>query len=87
MQKNVPRTGARTSNSKNEHLQRKVDNVKKKLVYPYKTVNGRKMRLHRAIMEEHLGRQLDSDEFVYHLNGDGLDNSIENLVVIKKEIK
>lgn len=87
MQKNVPRTSSRASNSKNEHLQRKADNVKKKLVYPYKTVNGRKMRLHRAIMEEHLGRQLDSDEFVYHLNGDGLDNSIENLVVIKKEIK
>jgi hypothetical protein len=87
MQKNVSGTRTRASNSKNEHLPRKVNDVNKKIVYPYKTVNGRKMRLHRAIMEEHLGRQLDSDEFVYHLNGDGLDNAIENLVVIKKEIK
>lgn len=54
--------------------------------YPYKTKNGKKMRLHRHIMEEFLGRQLESDEHVYHLNGDPHDNRICNLVVIKKNL-
>lgn len=52
--------------------------------YPHKTINGVKKRLHRHIMEEHLGRMLEPNEHVYHLNGDSKDNSIENLVVIKK---
>lgn len=35
-------------------------------------------------MEEHLGRELDQDEHVYHLNGNSKDNRLENLVVVKK---
>ncbi len=38
-------------------------------------------------MEEKLGRVLESNEHVYHLNGDSEDNSIENLVVITKKGK
>ncbi len=53
--------------------------------YEYKTLNGKKNRLHRHIMQEHLGRQLESHEFVYHINGDSLDNSLENLVLITKK--
>ncbi len=55
--------------------------------YQYKTIDGRKKRIHRHIMEEKLGRLLESFEHVYHLNGDSEDNSIENLVVITKKEK
>ena len=36
---------------------------------------------HRLIMEHELGRKLLSDEHIDHINGDKLDNRIENLRV------
>jgi HNH endonuclease len=54
--------------------------------YAYTKINGKKIRVHRQVMEEHLGRLLQPNEHVYHLNGDGRDNNIENLVVIKKKV-
>jgi len=58
-----------------------------KIKYPHITINGKKARVHRHVMEEHLGRALESHEHVYHLNGDGFDNRIENLVLIPKKTK
>jgi len=38
-------------------------------------------------MEAHLGRELEPDEHVYHLNGISTDNRLKNLVVIKKKYR
>lgn len=38
--------------------------------------------LHRVIMEEFLGRKLNTKEHVHHINGIKTDNRIENLQVI-----
>ena len=48
-------------------------------------VKGKKAAVHRHVMEEYLGRPLEPHEHVYHLNGDGFDNRIENLVLIPKK--
>lgn len=53
--------------------------------YQYQTINGKKDRVHRHVMSEHINRPLMSHEHVYHLNGDHFDNRIENLVLITKK--
>lgn len=47
-----------------------------------KTVDGKKVREHRWLMEQELGRKLLPTEHVHHINGDPLDNRIENLMVL-----
>jgi hypothetical protein len=41
--------------------------------------DGRRVREHRYIMEQSLGRELTEDETVHHKNGDRADNRLENL--------
>lgn len=48
--------------------------------------DGRQIRVkqHRHKMEKHLGRKIGPDEDVHHIDGNKLNNEIENLVVIGK---
>jgi len=45
-------------------------------------VDGKRMLLHRYIMELHLGRKLQTKEIVHHINGNKLSNGLSNLEVL-----
>ena|SRR3990167_2635281 len=49
--------------------------------HPHSDKKGR-IYEHRFVMEKHLGRYLNSEEIVHHINKNPFDNRLENLIVM-----
>lgn len=52
--------------------------------HPFATKNNYVLH-HRVVMENHLGRLLDANEVVHHINGEQKDNRIENLELLSRK--
>lgn len=57
---------------------------KEKKRYKMKKIKGKQIYYHRWVMEQHLGRKLNRNEVVHHINGDPHDNRIENLQIMSQ---
>jgi hypothetical protein len=49
--------------------------------YKKLTINGKRIFEHRYIIEKSLGRKLEPSEKIHHIDGNSLNNSLNNLIV------
>lgn len=61
-----------------------VHNEKKLKSYKCIWVNGKLIRLHRYLMEKHLGRKLLPTEIVHHKDGNKHNNDLSNLEITNR---
>jgi HNH endonuclease len=52
--------------------------------YWHVMIDGKKIAFHRYLMELHLGRRLDRNEVVHHIDGNPLNNDPDNLAVLSR---
>src|ERR1700686_940218 len=74
---------SRTCKSKFENGRKRVDETAYDLRYRYVTGAGKPMGEPRWVMQQFLGRALLAEEHFHPIDGDGLNNSIENLLIVK----
>lgn len=48
-------------------------------------VNNKKVYEHRYVMEQHIGRKLKRGEEVHHIDGNKMNNDIDNLILLSIE--
>lgn len=63
----------------------KPEGSKRKDGYVRISVNGKRKYLHRILMEQKIGRELNSNEHVHHKDLDNQNNHIDNLELIINE--